>query len=58
MQRRNLLKAVIVATASAAFFTGVARADDKVIKVGTIAGPEAQIWQVVQKVGKYQFLPT
>jgi D-methionine transport system substrate-binding protein len=57
MQRRNLLKVVIAAAASAAVFTSLtANADDKVIKVGTIAGPDAQIWQVVQKVAKREGL--
>jgi D-methionine transport system substrate-binding protein len=56
MQRRNWLKAVIAVAASAAFGVGVAHADDKVIKVGTIAGPDAQIWQVVQKVAKREGL--
>jgi len=57
MQRRNLLKAVTAAVASAALFTSLAaHADDKVIKVGTISGPDAQIWQVVQKVAKREGL--
>jgi D-methionine transport system substrate-binding protein len=56
MQRRNWLKAVIAVAASAAFGVGGAHADDKVIKVGTIAGPDAQIWQVVQKVAKREGL--
>jgi D-methionine transport system substrate-binding protein len=56
MQRRNWLKAVIAVAASAAFGVGVAHADGKVIKVGTIAGPDAQIWQVVQKVAKREGL--
>ena len=48
MQRRNLLKAITAVAASAALFTSLAaHADDKVIKVGTISGPDAQIWQVV-----------
>ncbi|WP_250865419.1 MetQ/NlpA family ABC transporter substrate-binding protein [Caballeronia sp. INSB1] len=57
MQRRNLLKAVTAVAASAALFTSLAaHADDKVIKVGTISGPDAQIWQVVQKVAKREGL--
>lgn len=59
MQRRNLLKALTALTAltSAALFASVAaHADDKVIKVGTISGPDAQIWQVVQKVAKREGL--
>ncbi|KND60844.1 Methionine ABC transporter substrate-binding protein [Candidatus Burkholderia verschuerenii] len=57
MQRRNSLKALLAVAASAAFFTSIAaHADDKVIKVGTISGPDAQIWQVVQKVAKREGL--
>ena len=57
MQRRNLLKAITAAAASVALFTSLAaHADDKVIKVGTISGPDAQIWQVVQKVAKREGL--
>ncbi|SPB17403.1 dioxygenase [Caballeronia novacaledonica] len=57
MQRRNLLKAITAVAASAALFTSLAaHADDKVIKVGTIGGPDAQIWQVVQKVAKREGL--
>ncbi|SAK41753.1 lipoprotein YaeC [Caballeronia catudaia] len=57
MQRRNLLKAIAAVAASASLFTSLAaRADDKVIKVGTISGPDAQIWQVVQKVAKREGL--
>lgn len=57
MQRRNLLKALTAVAASAAFFTSfAAHDDDKVIKVGTISGPDAQIWQVVQKVAKREGL--
>ncbi len=48
MQRRNLLKATIAVAASAAFMTSLtAPADDRVIKVGIISRPDAQIWQVV-----------
>lgn len=57
MQRRNLLKlfsAAVAATAFAASFG--ARADESVIKVGTISGPDAQIWSVVQKVAKREGL--
>ncbi|WP_250471143.1 MetQ/NlpA family ABC transporter substrate-binding protein [Caballeronia sp. GAFFF1] len=57
MQRRNMLKALAAVAASAAFATSLsAHADDKVIKVGTISGPDAQIWQVVQKVAKREGL--
>ncbi|XDJ35948.1 MAG: MetQ/NlpA family ABC transporter substrate-binding protein [Burkholderia sp.] len=52
MKRRNLFKAVSAVAALGLFF-GV-QAQDKVIKVGTVAGPDAQVWQVVQKVAKEQ----
>ncbi|MCO4875529.1 MULTISPECIES: MetQ/NlpA family ABC transporter substrate-binding protein [Paraburkholderia] len=57
MQRRTLIKVFSAALASAALVTSfAARADDKVIKVGTISGPDAQIWSVVQKVAKREGL--
>ncbi len=44
MQHKNLLKAVIATAASVAFVTSfAAHADDKVIKVGTISGPDADL---------------
>ncbi|MFM0126673.1 MetQ/NlpA family ABC transporter substrate-binding protein [Paraburkholderia sediminicola] len=53
MQRRNIVKALSAVVASAAIVTSFgAHADDKVIKVGTIGGPDAQIWEVVTKVAK------
>ncbi|AOJ11353.1 MetQ/NlpA family ABC transporter substrate-binding protein [Burkholderia mayonis] len=54
MKRRTLLKIVsAVAAGAAALSVSVgAQAQDKVIKVGTVAGPDAQVWQVVQKVAK------
>src|SRR6201991_3663640 len=57
MQRRILLKALSAVVAGAAIFTSFgAHADDKVIKVGTIGGPDAQIWEVVTKVAKREGL--
>jgi len=57
MQRRTLIKVFSAALASAALVTSFgAHADDKVIKVGTISGPDAQIWSVVQKVAKREGL--
>ncbi|WP_153076353.1 MetQ/NlpA family ABC transporter substrate-binding protein [Paraburkholderia bonniea] len=57
MQRRTILKAFSTALAAAAFVTSAgAHADDKVIKVGTIGGPDAQIWAVVQKVAQREGL--
>ncbi|MDR0457666.1 MAG: MetQ/NlpA family ABC transporter substrate-binding protein, partial [Burkholderiaceae bacterium] len=54
MQRRNLLKTFSLLAASAALMAApLARADGgKVIRVGTVSGPDAQVWQVVQKVAK------
>ena len=50
MQRRNILKALSAVVAGAAIVASFgANADDKVIKVGTIGGPDAQIWEVVTK---------
>ena len=57
MQRRTLINVFSAALVSAALVTSFgARADDKVIKVGTISGPDAQIWSVVQKVAKREGL--
>ncbi|MGV2291146.1 MetQ/NlpA family ABC transporter substrate-binding protein [Trinickia sp. YCB016] len=57
MQRRTLLKAFSAIAATAALLTSaVAHADDKVIKVGTISGPDAQIWAVVTKVAQREGL--
>ncbi|CAG9188489.1 Methionine ABC transporter substrate-binding protein [Burkholderia vietnamiensis] len=53
MKRRSLLKVFsVVATGAALTLSAGAHAEDKVIKVGTVAGPDAQVWQVVQKVAK------
>lgn len=49
MQRRTLLKTLSV-LAAATIFTAGAHADDKVLKVGTMSGPDAQIWTEVTKV--------
>ncbi|CAH2929641.1 MAG: Methionine ABC transporter substrate-binding protein [uncultured Paraburkholderia sp.] len=57
MQRRNILKALSAVIAGAAIVTSFgAHADEKVIKVGTISGPDAQIWEVVRKVAKREGL--
>ncbi len=51
MQRRTLIKTLaVLAAAGATLVTNLAQADDKVIKVGTMSGPDAQIWSVVTKV--------
>jgi D-methionine transport system substrate-binding protein len=59
MQRKNILKALSIVIVGAALVTslgayaaGSGDGSDKVIKVGTISGPDAQIWSVVQKVAK------
>ena len=53
MKRRSLLKvfSVLAAGAELTMSAGV-QAQDKVIKVGTVAGPDAEVWQLVQKVAK------
>jgi D-methionine transport system substrate-binding protein len=57
MQRRIILKALSAVAATAALLAGAgAHADDKIIKVGTIAGPDSQIWSVVTKVAKREGL--
>jgi D-methionine transport system substrate-binding protein len=53
MQRRSLLKSLSIVAASTALFGALtAHADDQVIKLGTIGGPDAQVWEVAQKVAK------
>lgn len=50
---QTLLKALFAAASSAALMTSTgACAQDKSIKVGVIAGPDSQTWQVVKKVAK------
>ncbi|RKP49233.1 MetQ/NlpA family ABC transporter substrate-binding protein [Trinickia fusca] len=50
---RTLLKALLAAATGTALIASTgAHADDKAIKVGTISGPDAQIWSVVTKVAK------
>ncbi|MET5020706.1 MetQ/NlpA family ABC transporter substrate-binding protein, partial [Burkholderia pseudomallei] len=51
MKRRTLLKVVtaVAAGAAALSVTVGAPPQDTVIKVGTVAGPDAQVRQVVQK---------
>jgi D-methionine transport system substrate-binding protein len=57
MQRRNLIKALLAGFAATTLFASFgARADDQVIKVGTVSGPDAQVWAVVQKVAKREGL--
>ncbi|WP_175781361.1 MetQ/NlpA family ABC transporter substrate-binding protein [Burkholderia anthina] len=53
MKRRSLLKVFsVLATGAALTLSAGAHAEDKVIKVGTVAGPDSEVWQVVQKVAK------
>lgn len=49
MQRRTLLKNLSL-IAAAAFFSVGAHAQSKVLKVGTMSGPDAQIWTKVTEV--------
>jgi D-methionine transport system substrate-binding protein len=59
MHRRSLFKALLAGVAAASLVTSVgAHADDnsKVIRVGTVGGPDAQVWAVVQKVAKREGL--
>jgi D-methionine transport system substrate-binding protein len=57
MQRRIIIKALSAVVAGAAIVASFgAHADDKAIKVGTISGPDAQIWEVVTKVAKREGL--
>jgi len=58
MHRRSLFKALLAGVAIASFATSVgARADEnQVIRVGTVGGPDAQVWAVVQKVAKREGL--
>src|SRR5246500_4753643 len=51
MQRRTLIKTFLaIAAAGAMLTTTFAQADNIVIKIGTMSGPDAQIWSVVTKV--------
>jgi D-methionine transport system substrate-binding protein len=57
MQRRTLIKTFLaIAAAGAMLTTTFAHADNNVIKVGTMSGPDAQIWSVVTKVAARQGL--
>jgi D-methionine transport system substrate-binding protein len=48
MHRRTLLASVAFATLSA--LSGIAHADDAPLRIGTMSGPDAQIWTEVAKV--------
>ncbi|MDR0479527.1 MAG: MetQ/NlpA family ABC transporter substrate-binding protein [Burkholderiaceae bacterium] len=54
MQRRHLLQTFSLLTAGAtlAAASSLAHADGKLIRLGTVAGPDAQVWQVAQQVAK------
>ncbi|HEY4803808.1 MAG TPA: MetQ/NlpA family ABC transporter substrate-binding protein [Paraburkholderia sp.] len=57
MQRRNLIKALLAGVAATTLAVSFgAHADDQVIKVGTVSGPDAKVWAVVQKVAKREGL--
>ena len=57
MQRKTLLKLLssVAATTVLIVSTG-AHAENQVVKVGTIAGPDEQTWAVVQKVARSEGL--
>jgi len=58
MHRRNLFKALAagVAVVSLAASVGARAESSQVIRVGTVGGPDAQVWAVVQKVAKREGL--
>lgn len=57
MQRRTLLTLLSSVAASTALLIGsTAHAENQVIKVGTISGPDEQTWAVVQKIAKSEGL--
>ncbi|TAL99933.1 MAG: MetQ/NlpA family ABC transporter substrate-binding protein [Paraburkholderia sp.] len=57
MQRRILIKTLLAGFAATTLATSFgAHADDQTIKVGTVSGPDAQVWNVVQKVAKREGL--
>ncbi len=62
MQSKTLPQALVkilfaaAATSAALVMSTGAHADDKAIKVGVIAGPDAQIWSVVTKAAKREGL--
>lgn len=57
MQRRNFVKTFVAATAIATTFSvSIAARADQPIRLGTINGPDAQIWEVAQKVAKREGL--
>ncbi|MFC5429520.1 MetQ/NlpA family ABC transporter substrate-binding protein [Paraburkholderia denitrificans] len=57
MQRRILIKTLLAGFAATTLATSFgAHADDQTIKVGTVSGPDALVWNVVQKVAKREGL--
>ncbi|MHA7683272.1 MetQ/NlpA family ABC transporter substrate-binding protein [Cupriavidus sp. PET2-C1] len=50
MQRRSLFKSI--ALAAAMIVLPAAHAADQVVRLGTMSGPDAQIWEVVRTVAK------
>ena len=49
MQRRKIIQNLL-AIAAVSLTATFAHADDKQLKIGTMSGPDAQIWSVVTKV--------
>ena len=50
MQRRSLFESI--ALAAAMIVLPAAHAADQVVRLGTMSGPDAQIWEVVRTVAK------
>ncbi|MGV2292650.1 MetQ/NlpA family lipoprotein [Trinickia sp. YCB016] len=50
MQRRTLIQSLAALTAAFTLAAPLAHAGDTVLKVGTMSGPDAQIWSVVTQV--------
>ncbi len=54
MRSISLYKRLAVAVSAVGFIAaaGSASAQEQTIRVGTVSGPDAEVWQVVQKVAK------
>ncbi|MGH8786434.1 MAG: MetQ/NlpA family ABC transporter substrate-binding protein [Cupriavidus necator] len=53
MRSTSLIKRLAVAVSALGFIAaGSASAQEQTIRVGTVSGPDAEVWQVVQKVAK------
>jgi len=56
MQRRNLIKVLLAGLAASTLAVSFGARADQLVKVGTVSGPDAQVWAVVQKVAKREGL--